>query len=87
MFDLGIKIEANPQEIQAKNLPAPTIYLGKENRVDRGKESSFNLFSQPIFDPKFKLRVGLIYFDRAEISELSETFIETSKKINIDCKV
>lgn len=66
-----------------KIIDPPIIHLGKGNRVEKGKESGFNLFSQPIFDSKERLKVGIIYYERAEISELMDTFEDTSKRLGI----
>lgn len=52
----------------SKTLAPPKIFLGQGHRIEYGKEAAFNLFNQPIFDPKHKLRVGLIYFDRVDVS-------------------
>lgn len=55
--------------------------MGKNQKIESGKESFFNLFAQPIFASKHSLRVGIIYFRSSDVNELISVFDQTSKRL------
>lgn len=75
------------ETLNAKIIPAPKLRLGRDERVESGKESFFNLFSQPIYASKHNVKVGIIAFRSSSLSEIMDVFDNTSKRLDIDFKM
>lgn len=48
------------ESIKGKIIPAPKLALGNDRSIDRGRESGFQLFKDPIFSSKHSLKCGII---------------------------
>ncbi len=47
----------------------PRLALGDDQKVQEGKEAFFNLFNQPIYASKHKVKLAILYF-RADLRDL-----------------
>ena len=81
--DLGIDINPNMQQIDAKVIPPPSIALGGNKFVDKVKQGFFNLYSQPIYSNKNHVKCGLIYFTGVDIDSIHRIFEATAKNLEI----
>lgn len=59
---------------QAKLIPKPALQLGNNTFVEKGKESSFQLFANPIFNAKRDVKCVVIYGKSSDISGLTDAF-------------
>ena len=68
---------------KAKYINTPRIALGDDQRFQDGKEAFFNLFSQPIYASKHKIKLAILFF-RADLRELIRTFESTSRNLKVE---
>jgi hypothetical protein len=80
--DVGLKLNKKLYSFKAKSIPVPRISLGQEEKVQDGKEAFFNLFSQPIYAAKHKVKLAILYF-RADLRDMIRTFESTSKNLKV----
>ena len=80
---VGIDLSHRMHELNARMIPVPRLALGEDQKVPEGKEAFFNLFSQPIYASKHKLKLAILYF-RADIRDLIRTFENTSKNLHVE---
>lgn len=70
--------------MKAKMIPPPRLRLGKDYKVENGKESGFSLFGQPIYSSKHSVRLAILYFRNADPRELISVMEDTSKNLGVE---
>jgi hypothetical protein len=80
---VGLRLNRDLYSFSAKNIPTPRIELGSGQKVQDGKEAFFNLFSQPIYQAKHKIKLAILYF-RADLRELIKTFENTFRNLQVE---
>lgn len=84
---MGVKISRNMNRMPTKLIPPPLLELGSKQSVEKGRESGFQLFGQPIFSNKHNLVATILVNSGVDITPLISTFEQTSKKLKVDLKV
>jgi hypothetical protein len=51
--------------------------------VETGRETNFQLYREPIYDPKNSIRCGIFTTQNVDLSTLEETFKNTAKNLNV----
>jgi hypothetical protein len=69
--------------MQAKTINSPSLALGKNKFVDRGREAFFNLFSNPLFSSKHELSCIILHPRNAEIAPLISTIEKTATNLGL----
>ena len=85
--DLGIHLSEKLINITGKVIHAPKIELGESHSIPEGKESFFNLFKDPIYGSKHSVKLGLIYFNTADVSAVTDTFRSTSSNLRVKMEI
>ncbi len=80
---VGLRLKRDLYSFRGKTIPTPRIELGSDQKVQDGKEAFFNLFSQPIYQAKHKIKLAILYF-RADLRDLIKTFESTSRNLQVD---
>ena len=73
--------------ISATQLENPTLAIGGGKTVEKGRESFFNLFANPIFQAKHNLNLFICYNKQVDIAPMLETFTKTAQKLNIELTI
>lgn len=81
--ELGIQIDNKLNQVTAKLIPNPKLELGNGRAVETGKEASFNLFRDPVFDSKHAIKCGIFTIESADVKPIIDVFRNTSKGVNI----
>lgn len=87
MNELGIVIKDKMANIEGRQIPVPTLELGKKKSVEKGKEAFFNLFAQPIFQAKHNIPCTIIYSKNAAIQPLVDTFNKTFPNLGVSMTI
>lgn len=69
--------------MKARSIKAPILELGGKNSVQEGKEAFFNLFRDPIYQPKHSIKLAILFW-RADLRDMLSTFENTSKNLKVD---
>lgn len=83
MEEVGLKLSKKLYSLKAKSIPTPKLALGEDQRVQEGKEAFFQLFGQPIYASKHKIKLAILYF-RADLRDLIRTFETTSRNLKVE---
>ena len=82
--NLGIQFSNQMEVIKAKEIPNPTIKLGQNKTIDKGKEAGFSLFAHPIYGSKYEIKLGVIHTQKANVRDALQTIKNTSKNLAVN---
>lgn len=66
------------EKIHGKLIPAPKISLGNDRAIEKGRESGFQLFRDPIYNGSHSLKCGIIATQNVDLRQCIDTFRNTS---------
>ena len=80
---LGLEVNKKANGVEGAIIPSPVLMLGENKKVDNGRESNFQLFSQPLFSSREKLNIGLLYTDRTDVEGIERVFTNTCRNLRV----
>lgn len=87
LTDIGINLSNRMNKFQAKEIPKPALELGANKFVERGKESFFNLFAQPVFSGRHAIDCVIVHPRNSDVQGLVATIDKTAKNLKVGLKV
>jgi hypothetical protein len=81
--NLGLNLNFNLEKIESKLIPTPQLDLGKGGKVDKGKESFFQLFSKPIYQAKHDIECWVLHMRNTDVKSMVETFTKTAPNLGV----
>ena len=81
--EIGVEMDHRMEKIKGKLIPAPKLALGQDRSVDRGRESNFQLFKDPIYSGSHSIKCGIIATQNVDLRSCIDTFRSTSDKLRV----
>jgi len=72
---------------KVKKLNNPSLDLGRHKTVAKGREANFQLYGEPIYDPKHKVKIIMLYDRGQDISFMKKTFESTARNLDVELKI
>lgn len=84
---IGIKLETKPAKISAKQLTLPELQLGKKERIEEHRSTSFSLFNKQLFNCSVALRIGVLMPNTFDFSQAKDLLRTTCANLGLEHKV
>lgn len=81
--ELGISLNNKMATLDAKLVPTPKLELGSNKSVEKGRESGFQLFREPIFSNRNSIRCGIFSLPNVDTKAAINTFQSTSRNLGV----
>ena len=83
-MEININNKMNDSKQKIHNPP-----LGKDRHktVAKGREANFQLYGEPIYDPKHKVKIIMLYDRGQYISFMKKTFESTARNLDVELKI
>lgn len=84
---LGIKIDSKPAKIQGKQLRTPELQLGKKERVEEHKSTSFMLFNKNLYNSAVDLHLAVIFPSDYDLTQIKDLMKSTCLNLGLNYKL
>lgn len=81
--ELGISLDNKMKSIDAKLVPLPRLELGNKRNVEKGRESGFQLFRDPLYSTRESISCGVFAMQGVDTRPVISTFESTSRNIGV----
>ena len=69
--------------IKGKQLSLPQLQLGRHDKIDEHKATSFMLFNKPLYSSEIFMKIGLICPSDFDISQIKSLMQSTCKNLDL----